>query len=105
MWTTLESRIDNLLKVIDTQGGDRAKLDFSLRTELLKLKTEIAGLELPSEVINFIAEKVDSNVRVLEETSTDLIAYAVTRRKPIDLSLAQRFFARRKKKNRNRQRV
>jgi len=98
MKTSLESRIDSLLRVIDAQGGEKAKLDFVLRTELLKLKAEIAGLNLPPEVINFVAEKVDANVRELEEISTDLIAYATFHRKPIDLNLARRFLSRRKKK-------
>lgn len=98
MKPSLESRIDNLLKVIETQGGERAHLDFFLRTELLKLKAEIAGLNLPEEVINFVAEKVNSNVRDLENTSTDLIAYAVKKRKSIDLELARRFLASRKKR-------
>ncbi|MCM8766137.1 MAG: DnaA/Hda family protein [Candidatus Omnitrophica bacterium] len=101
MKASLESRIDNLLRTIDTQGGERAKLDFFLRKELLKLKAEIAGLNLPSEVIDFVARKVDSNVRDLEETSTDLIAYAVARKSPIDLDLTQRFFASRTRKKKS----
>lgn len=101
MKTTLESRIDNLLKVIDTQGGDKAKLDVFLRKELLRLKTEITGLRMPQEVIDFIAEKIDSNVKDLEEFSTDLIAHAVTRRKPLDLNLARSFFAKRRRKKSN----
>lgn len=99
MKDSLESRIDNLLRVIDAQGGDKAKLNLFLRIELLKLKAEIAGLNLPQEVIDFVAKKVDSNVRDLEEISTDLIAYAVKRKKPIDLKLTRQFFTSRRKKS------
>ncbi|MCM8779134.1 MAG: DnaA/Hda family protein [Candidatus Omnitrophica bacterium] len=101
MKASLESRVDNLLRVIDAQGGDRAKLDLFLRKELLKLKAEIARLNLPAEVIDFVAQKVDSNVRDLEEVSTDLIAYAVAKRKPIDLHLTRKFFASRVKKKKS----
>jgi chromosomal replication initiation ATPase DnaA len=100
MKTQLDSRVDNLIKAIDEKGGDRAKLDFPLRTELLKLKSEIAGLNLPEEVINFVARKVDSNVRDLENFSTDLIAHAVSQRKPIDTRLVRRFYESKKKKSR-----
>lgn len=93
----LDKRLDSLIKVIDQKGGDKARLDFPLRVELLKLKSEIAGLKLPSEVVNFVAQKIDSNVGELENFSTDLVAYAVSQRKVIDQNLVRRFYASKKK--------
>lgn len=98
MKTQLDSRIDNLVKVIDSRGGDKAKLDLFLRKELLKLKSEVAGLKLPAEVINFVAQKIDSSVNDLEDFSTDLVAYSASQRKPIDVNLTRRFYALKKKR-------
>ena len=93
----LETRIDNLVKAIDSRGGDEAKLDFPLRVELLRLKSEIAGLNLPSEVINFVAQKVDTSLVELEDFSTELIARATSQRKSIDTNFTRRFYESKKR--------
>ncbi len=93
----LDIRVDNLVKAIDSRGGDGAKLDFPLRVELLKLKSEIAGLNLPEEVINFVAEKIDSNIGDLEDFSTELVVRATTQRKSIDPDFTRRFYESKKK--------
>lgn len=57
--------------------------DFETRMAIIKRKSEYYGLELPDEVVQYIAEKLKSNVRQLEGTVKKINAhYKLTGQKP-----------------------
>lgn len=67
--------------------------DITLRRDVLKLKSEQDGLDLPSDVAEFIASNVTSSVRELEGVMTSLFAYATVLNTDISLALARRVMA------------
>ena len=60
------------------------------RKAILKMKSEKDGLELPEDVINYIAETVTDNIRNLEGSIISLIAYSTVYQQPIDINLARK---------------
>lgn len=73
--------------------GVTAKLDkpdYELRREVLKLKAEQNGLQLPEEVTDFIAGNVTESVRELEGIVVSLIAHATVLNEDISLDLTHR---------------
>lgn len=63
--------------------------DFHTRVAILKAKSFREGIELPEEVINYIAQKVRNNVRELEGTLISLIANSTLAKKTITLELTK----------------
>lgn len=63
---------------------------FETRVAILKAKSFKDGIELPDEVIDFLASKVTGNIREIEGTLISLIAHATLNRETITLDLAQR---------------
>ncbi len=63
--------------------------DYETRVSILKNKSFKEGIDLPDEIISYIASKVTSNVRELEGTLVSLIANATLTKKKISLNLAQ----------------
>lgn len=63
--------------------------DYATRLAILKRKCYNEGIEVPSEVLDFIAEHVTSNVREIEGTFCSLLAQATFNKQPVTLSLAQ----------------
>lgn len=59
------------------------------RQAILHKKARLRGVEIPDEVIDFIAEHVDSNVRLLEGTLTRLITEAQLGGKPLTVQTAR----------------
>jgi chromosomal replication initiator protein len=55
----------------------------------LRKKSELEAIELPESVALFIADKVHSNIRVLEGYLRRVIAYASLKGEKIDLDLAK----------------
>lgn len=62
---------------------------YETRLEILRAKSRREGVVIPDDVLDFIAQKVKTNIRELEGTLFSLIANATFTRKPITLSLAQ----------------
>lgn len=62
---------------------------YSTRLEILKSKTLKDGVELPEEVLNFLAAKVVGSIREIEGVLVSLLAHATLSREAITLELAQ----------------
>ena len=70
------------------------KPDFDLRKSILQSKIYRDGLEIPEEVIDFIAEHVTDNVRDLEGVLVSLLAHSTLADMPIDIALAEKIIGR-----------
>jgi chromosomal replication initiator protein len=62
--------------------------DYEMRTAILRTKGEELGVALPADVVEYIAQKDQSNIRELEGALTKVIARAQLADQPITLSLA-----------------
>jgi len=63
--------------------------DFETRIAILQKKAMMENLVVPSDVINFIATKIETNIRELEGALIRIVAYSSLTDSPIDLSLAE----------------
>ncbi|MDE5552622.1 MAG: chromosomal replication initiator protein DnaA, partial [Muribaculaceae bacterium] len=63
--------------------------DATLRKEILKFKARNNGLELPEEVIDYIANNAVNSVRELEGIVMGILTRSISLNAPITLSLAQ----------------
>ena len=70
------------------------KPDFDLRKAILENKIYRDGLEIPADVVDFIAENVADNVRDLEGTLVSLLAHSTLADMPIDVQLAEKVVSR-----------
>ena len=70
------------------------KPDFNLRKSILQSKIYRDGLEIPDEVVDFIAEHVVDNVRDLEGVLVSLLAHSTLADMPIDIALAEKVISR-----------
>ncbi len=70
------------------------KPDFELRKSILESKIYRDGLEIPNEVVDFIAEHVVDNVRDLEGVLVSLLAHSTLADMPIDVTLALKVISR-----------
>ncbi|MDE5801232.1 MAG: chromosomal replication initiator protein DnaA [Paramuribaculum sp.] len=68
--------------------------DYDLRRQVLIQKAEQAGLELPEDVIEYIASNVTSGIRALEGVVVSITAYAAVLNGDINLELAKSVVAR-----------
>lgn len=64
--------------------------DFETRKSILQVKMKQEGLEIPEEVVKYVAYNIQSNVRELEGALIALFAQATLNKKEIDLDLAKR---------------
>lgn len=62
--------------------------DLETRIAILKKKAEQEGLEIPVDVLNFIASQIPSNIRELEGALIRIIAYASLINSQISIELA-----------------
>ncbi|MBX2852284.1 MAG: chromosomal replication initiator protein DnaA [Phycisphaeraceae bacterium] len=62
---------------------------FETRIAILKAKAQLRSVEVPDEVIELIASRVDTNARELEGAITNLIAHAKLQNLPIGMDLAR----------------
>ncbi len=87
---TLEDRLRSRFEwglIADVQAPD-----YETRVAILRKKAEIDGLNLNdelTEVIEFIAEKIQSNIRELEGAFNRIIAYSGLINKRIDINIAK----------------
>lgn len=63
--------------------------DIETRMAILKKKIYQDGIELPDEVVEYVAHNIDNNVRELEGAMVSLLAQSTLNRKEIDLNLAK----------------
>ena len=65
------------------------KPDLQLRREVLRMKAEQDGLQIPDEVMDYIAENVTDSVRELEGIVVSLLAHATVMNRDITVDLAR----------------
>lgn len=70
--------------------GELMRPDYALRKDILRNKILRDGIDLPDEVISFIAENVRDNVRDLEGVLASLLAYSMVMDSNIDIQLAEK---------------
>ncbi len=70
------------------------KPDFDLRKSILESKIYRDGLEIPEDVVDFIAEHVVDNVRDLEGVLVSLMAHSTLANIQIDVALAEKVISR-----------
>jgi chromosomal replication initiator protein len=63
--------------------------DLETRTAILRFKAENQNIPIPSEVLDFIAHCVQSNIRELEGALNRVVAHASLIRAPLTVQLAQ----------------
>ncbi len=63
---------------------------YNTRLEIIKAKSAKDGIELPEDVLDFLASKVVGSIREIEGTLVTLIANATCCREEITMELAQR---------------
>ncbi|MCC5921209.1 MAG: chromosomal replication initiator protein DnaA [Cyclobacteriaceae bacterium] len=69
--------------------ADITSPDLETRVAIIQKKLEDDGIEIPTEVIEYVAHTVDTSVRDLEGVIISLIGHASLTRKNIDLELAK----------------
>ena len=70
------------------------KPDFAMRKAILENKIYRDGLDIPANVVDYIAEHVVDSVRDLEGVLVSLMAHSTLTDKPFDLQLAEKVIAR-----------
>ncbi|MCA9400517.1 MAG: chromosomal replication initiator protein DnaA [Candidatus Omnitrophica bacterium] len=63
--------------------------DYETRVAILKKKIEYEPVNVPHEVIHFIAEQIKTNIRELEGALIRVAAYSLLEDRPIDLEIAK----------------
>jgi len=63
--------------------------DFETRIAILEHKMYADGIQLPGEVVEYVAHNINSNIRELEGALISLLAQSSLNRKEIDLELAK----------------
>jgi len=64
--------------------------DFETRIAILEKKMYSDGIELPKEVVEFVAYNINTNIRELEGALISLLAQSSLNKKEIDLELAKK---------------
>ena len=67
--------------------------DYDMRVKVLTRKAQQEGVDLPEEVINYIAEHVTNSFRELEGIMVSLLTHATVQNCPISLELAEKVIA------------
>ena len=70
--------------------ADIQRPDVDTRVAILREKTVQDNIEVPDEVLQLIAGKIDSNIRELEGCLTRLVAYSTLVKEPITVDLCER---------------
>lgn len=84
---TLEERLRSRF-----EGGLIADIqppDFETRAAILRFKAESQPMPVPSDVIDFLARKIQSNIRELSGALNRVVAYAQLLHSPLSVDLAQ----------------
>jgi chromosomal replication initiator protein len=70
-------------------SADLQVADLETRIAILKRKMYLDGIELPNEIVDYIAYSITSNIRELEGALISIIAQASMNKKPITLELSK----------------
>lgn len=70
-------------------SADMQVPDLETRMAILQKKMYSDGIELPYEVVEYVANNIDNNVRELEGAMVSLLAQSTLNKKEIDLNLAK----------------
>ncbi|MBE7176128.1 MAG: chromosomal replication initiator protein DnaA [Mucilaginibacter polytrichastri] len=70
-------------------SADLQTPDLETRIAILKKKMYHDGIELPSEVVEYVAHNIDNNVRELEGAMISLLAHSTLNKQDIDLNSAK----------------
>ncbi len=70
--------------------ADLTAPDFDTRVAIIKNKLQADGIDIPNEVLEYIAHTVDTNIRELEGVVVSLIAHSSLTNSEINLELAKR---------------
>jgi len=62
---------------------------YETRLAILREKADARRVEVPQEVLGYVASIVESNIRELEGALTKVLGYAALSKRPVDLVLAQ----------------
>jgi chromosomal replication initiator protein len=71
------------------QVHDINKPDYETRVAILKKKAENQNVYVSEEVLSYIGERIDSNVRELEGALLKIISYAGIKHSPINMEIAE----------------
>ena len=71
-------------------NADLQMPDYNTRIEILENKMKADGLEMPKEVVKYLAYNVQTNIRELHGALISLLAQSSLNRKEIDLDLAKK---------------
>lgn len=63
--------------------------NYETRIAILQKKAQAQHAQIPDDVLSYIAERVDSNIRELEGALLKIISFAGISNKPIDMTLAE----------------
>jgi chromosomal replication initiator protein len=63
--------------------------DVEVRLAILRKKAQIAGMELPEEIMSFLANRIRTNIRRLEGALTRVTSYAALTGKHMTLELVE----------------
>ena len=64
--------------------------DYETRIEILEKKMKNDGLDMPKEVVKYVAYNINTNVRELEGALISLLAQSSFNKKDIDVELAKK---------------
>jgi len=71
-------------------SADLSLPDYETKIEILKKRMKVDGLEMPDEVIKYIAYNINSNIRELEGALISLLAQSSLNKREIDIELAKK---------------
>ena len=63
--------------------------DVEMRQAILKKKAQLMGVELPEEIMNFLANRIRTNIRRLEGALIRVASYAALTGKPLSLEVVE----------------
>lgn len=67
---------------------------YDIRREILNKRAAQEGIQLPAEILDYLAQHIDTNVRELEGALVSTLAHAMLAKKHVDLPLVQETVAR-----------
>lgn len=85
--STLEERLRSRFEWGIT--ADIQPPDYETKMAILKKRAELESLDVPEEVMHFIATNINSNIRELEGALTKVCAFGKLENKPVSLELAE----------------